>query len=59
MVDVADDHDWDFEGTVGLEEVERVGVRQRLRDLQNSCHVKCRKVSGNDFKAGELANELV
>lgn len=28
-----DEDDWDFEGTAGLDEVERVGVKRRFRDF--------------------------
>lgn len=33
------DDSWDFKGTVGLDEVEHVGVKQRFRDLPDYCRV--------------------
>lgn len=39
-----DDVDWDFEGLVGLGEVEQVGFKLGFRDLQGACRMKRRKV---------------
>lgn len=49
----------DFEGAVGLEEVERVGIKRRFRDLQVSCRIIHRKVPDTVKEAEELAEEPV
>lgn len=54
-----DDDDWNFESAVGLEEVERAGVKRIFRDFQESCRFKLRKVPGTVAEAVELAKELV
>lgn len=40
----ADNEDWNFEGTSGLDEVEWFSVKRRFRDLQELCRVKHWKV---------------
>lgn len=52
------DADWEPEGTNDLEEAERVGVKRHLRDLQDSCRDKGRKVPKAVAEAFGLANEL-
>lgn len=53
-----DEDDWDFEGAVGLEEVEHVDIKQRSRDLQEARRFSGRKVPGIIADAVELADEL-
>lgn len=50
---------WDFKGTIGLAKVERVGIWSQFWDLQESCRIEHRKVSGSAAKAEELALKLV
>lgn len=33
------DHDWNFESAVGCDDMERVSVKQRFRDLQKSWRI--------------------
>lgn len=51
--------DWALGVTIGLDAVERVGVKRRLELVQESCRTKPRKVSNTVAGAVELANELV
>lgn len=53
-----DDDDRNYEGAVGLDEMDRFGVKRRIRDLQKSCRVKLPKVPGTVADAVELADEL-
>lgn len=57
--DVKDDDDWDLEGAVGLDNVERVGAKRHLRKLQDSCRAKKRKVPGPVAEAFEFSTQLV
>lgn len=52
------DDDWGFKGAVGLDEMDRVGVKRHSRDLIRSRRVKCRKVPGTVTEAMELAEKL-
>lgn len=51
--------DLDLEVAVGLDKVERVGVKRRFKDLQVSCCTKRRKVPNTVAEVVELADELV
>lgn len=53
-----DEDDWNLGGAAGLDEVERVCVKRRFRDFQESCHFKRRKVPGTVTEVVELADEL-
>lgn len=57
--DFDDDNDWDLEGTFGLDEVERDGAKRHLRDIQDSCRGKKRKVLGTIAEPFEFATEFV
>lgn len=60
VADDAEDHDdRNLEGAVGLDKVERVGAKGRLRDFQNSCRAKRRKVPGTFDETFELLTKLV
>lgn len=54
-----DEKDWTIGDLVELDPEERVGVRCRFRDLQESCRFKRRKVPGSVSGAVGLAVELV
>lgn len=32
-----DDNDWDFKSAVSIDDVERVGAKRRLKELQQNC----------------------
>lgn len=59
LLDVNEDDDCKLEGTVGLDEVERDSVRRKLRELQEKCRAKRRKVLTSVAEAFTLANELL
>lgn len=54
-----DKDDWDFEGSRGLDEVERVRVERRFCYLQTSCRIMRRKVPGTVTKEVKLADAFV
>lgn len=56
---IKDDEDWGFDGAVGLDEVERVGVTRQSRNLQESFVFKHRKVLDIVTKVVHVVDELV
>lgn len=56
---MAQEEDWDLEDLVEMDSVERVGVKRRLRDLQDSCRTKRRRIPETIADAVGLAAELV
>lgn len=50
---------WRIGDLLGVDDVERVEAKRRLRDLQKSCCVNRGKVLENIGKAGGLAAELI
>lgn len=55
---IEDDEDWDLEGAVVLDEVERDNAKRRLREFQNSFRGKKSKVPETVSKAFEFTTEL-
>lgn len=53
-----DDDEREPEDAVGLDEVDRSGVKRLFRDTQEFCLIEPRKVPGTVTEAVELANEL-
>lgn len=53
------DDDRRLESAVGLDEVELVGVKRKLRELQKTCRAKRRRVPTPVAEALALANELL
>lgn len=56
--DVEDDIDCDLEGTVGMDDVERVGAKCHLRDSHDSCRAQMRKVPGTVADTFGFATKL-
>lgn len=54
-----EDYDWDLEDALGLDDVEQVRAKCRLRDFQNSCCPKKCNVSGTTTEVFVLESELV
>lgn len=54
-----DDNDRNCKDADGIYEAERIGVKRRLRDLQEFCRVKLRKVPSTLAKAVELREKHV
>lgn len=59
LVDVGDGDDRKLEAAVSSDEIECVGVKCKLRELQEKCLAKNRKVYTFFVEAFKLANELL
>lgn len=59
FLDVNEDEDWELEGAVGLEDVERPGLKRKLRELQEKRPFKRQKVSTSVAEAFTLASKLL
>lgn len=59
LLDVKEDESWDFEEAIGISEVERVGVKRKLCELQEKCCAKLRKVLTSVAKVFTLPKELL
>lgn len=57
MHDVNEDKD--LKGDIGLEEVEHIGAKHRLRSVYDSCRAKKPEVPGIDTEALELSTALI
>lgn len=57
--DADDGDDWDQEGGMGLDNVERVCANRHLREFQDSCRVKKRKGTKTVVEAFESTSDLV
>lgn len=53
------DNGWDFEGAVGVDEVERPRLKRHFRDLLESCRLKRRKEQSTVAEAVELDDKFV
>lgn len=49
---------WDFEGLVTVEEVERTGVRGKLRVVQHACRAEVCKVPSSVIEVLEIATSV-
>lgn len=53
------DGDWDFDGAIGGEAAQRVGLKRKLLSLQDECRTKTRRVPMNSTEMVELPYELL
>lgn len=56
---VDDDEEWDFDGTVGGDSKQRVGVKRNWQDFHDKCCRKKRKVWTNVAESVVLSQELL
>lgn len=54
-----DDNNRSFDGTIGKETIQRVGVKRKLQNSQDKCQTKKRKISTNVPEEVELSQKYL